>query len=341
MEEYETITTYNSKIKDLANESFTLGERMSNEKLVIKASCEDKEEEDLAETMSLLAKNFKKTLKRFNKKLYSGRNKPGAFDKRTNKGWKKSKFGGSNSGGNQQSRSKGIQCRECEGFGHIQVECPNYVKNQSKSYYTTLSDDEFDDEEGSDNKVESVVGKKYVYVCVDDFSRYTWVEFIKEKSYTFDVFKQLAIQIKREKEVSIVAIGSDHGREFENSRFQDFCSTEGIKHECSAPITPQQNDIVEHKNRTLPEMARVMSQAKQIPIKFWAEALNTPKQKFDVKSDEAIFLGYSRNRSALRVYNKRTQVIMESTNVKVVDRETSIPEEEDTTPLTVLEINEN
>ncbi|GAA0173798.1 hypothetical protein LIER_41591 [Lithospermum erythrorhizon] len=69
-----------------------------------------------------------------------------------------------------------------------------------------------------------LLGKKYVYVCVDDFSRYTWVEFIKEKSDAFEVFKQLATQIQREKEVSIVAIRSDHGREFESSRFQEFCS---------------------------------------------------------------------------------------------------------------------
>ncbi|GAA0172065.1 hypothetical protein LIER_25964 [Lithospermum erythrorhizon] len=96
MEEDETITTYNSKIKDLANESFSLGERMINEKSVrkmlrtflkesskrkgvaLQENCEVKEneEEDLAETMSLLAKNFNKTLKRFNKKPYSGSNNP-------------------------------------------------------------------------------------------------------------------------------------------------------------------------------------------------------------------------------------------------------------------------
>ncbi|GAA0164082.1 transmembrane signal receptor [Lithospermum erythrorhizon] len=46
-------------------------------------------------------------------------------------------------------------------------------------------------------QVEIIGGKKYVYVCVDDFSRYTWVEFIREKSDTFNVFKQLALQLIR------------------------------------------------------------------------------------------------------------------------------------------------
>ncbi|GAA0154497.1 hypothetical protein LIER_12456 [Lithospermum erythrorhizon] len=44
-------------------------------------------------------------------------------------------------------------------------------------------------------QVESIGGKKYIYVCVDDFSRDTWVEFIREKSDAFDVFQQLAIQL--------------------------------------------------------------------------------------------------------------------------------------------------
>ncbi|GAA0141568.1 hypothetical protein LIER_42665 [Lithospermum erythrorhizon] len=56
-----------------------------------------------------------------------------------------------------QSRSKEIQSRECEGFGHIQVECPNYVKKQSKNYYVTLSDEETEEEEESNNKVSNFV----------------------------------------------------------------------------------------------------------------------------------------------------------------------------------------
>ena len=57
--------------------------------------------------------------------------------------------------------------------------------------------------------------------------------------------------------------------------FTNFCIEEGIAHEFSAPITPQQNGIVERKNRTLQEMTRVMMLANDIPLHFWAEALNT------------------------------------------------------------------
>ena len=49
----------------------------------------------------------------------------------------------------------------------------------------------------------------------------------------------------------------------------------GIKLEFSSPITPQQNGVVERKNRVVQEMARVMLLSKKLPPKFWAEALNT------------------------------------------------------------------
>jgi len=124
-------------------------------------------------------------------------------------------------------------------------------------------------------QVESIGGKMYVLVVVNDFSRFTWVNFIRKKSDTFDVFKDLCTQLQREKDCGIVRIRSDHGTEFENARFDQYCSGEGIKHEFSSPITPQQNDIVERKNSTLQESARVMLHAKHLPYRFWNEAMNT------------------------------------------------------------------
>jgi hypothetical protein len=124
-------------------------------------------------------------------------------------------------------------------------------------------------------QVESLGGKKYAYVVVDDFSRYTWINFIREKSDVFEVFKDLCLKLQREKESQVIKIRSDHGKEFENSKFAEFCSSEGIHHEFSSPITPQQNGVVERKNRTLQESARAMIHAKKLPYHFWAEAMNT------------------------------------------------------------------
>ena len=51
-------------------------------------------------------------------------------------------------------------------------------------------------------QVESLRGKRYAFVCVDDFSSYSWVHFLKEKSDTFDAFEALFIKLVLEKSLS-------------------------------------------------------------------------------------------------------------------------------------------
>ena len=124
-------------------------------------------------------------------------------------------------------------------------------------------------------RTKSLGGKKYIMVIVDDFSRYTWVEFLREKSEACEKMEVLCKRFLNEKGVSIVKIRSDHGKEFENARFDSFCDKNGIKEEFSTPKTPQQNGVVKRKNRVIQEMARVMLLNKKIPQKFWGEAVNT------------------------------------------------------------------
>ena len=125
------------------------------------------------------------------------------------------------------------------------------------------------------NDIASLNGKKYCYVLVDDYSRFTWVYFLAKKSETFDSFTIFAKLVQNEKNFSIVAIRSDHGGEFENFGFEKYCEENGFKHEFSSPRTPQQNGVVERKNRTLQELARSMISEYDLPLHFWAEAVNT------------------------------------------------------------------
>ncbi|KAH9688106.1 Integrase catalytic domain-containing protein [Citrus sinensis] len=74
---------------------------------------------------------------------------------------------------------------------------------------------------------------------------------------------------------SITCIRSDHGGEFENHAFENFCNDFGIEHQFSSPRTPQQNGVVERKNRSIQEMARTMLNENSLPKYFWAEAVNT------------------------------------------------------------------
>ena len=73
----------------------------------------------------------------------------------------------------------------------------------------------------------------------------------------------------------MVGLRSDHGTEFENLSFINYCNEHGVDHNFSAPRTPQQNEVVERKNRTLKDMTRIMLVASGLPRNFWAEALNT------------------------------------------------------------------
>jgi hypothetical protein len=70
-------------------------------------------------------------------------------------------------------------------------------------------------------------------------------------------------------------IRSDNGSKFKNHQVEEFLEEEGIKHEFSAPYTPQQNGVVERKNRTLIDMARTMFGEYKTPEQFWSEAINT------------------------------------------------------------------
>ena len=70
-------------------------------------------------------------------------------------------------------------------------------------------------------------------------------------------------------------IRSDHGTEFDQKHFAAFCDNNGYTHDFSALKTPQQNGVVERKNRVLQEMARTMLLEYELPKFLWAEAINT------------------------------------------------------------------
>nr|GEU77685.1 hypothetical protein [Tanacetum cinerariifolium] len=199
-------------------------------------------------------------------------------------------------------------------------------------------------------RVASINGKRYVLVIVDDYSRYTWTYFLRSKDETPEVLIDFLRLVQRGLE--------GHVRVTLHAYF----SAKGIQHQTSVARTPEQNGVVERRNRTLVEAARTMLSAAKVPLFFWAEAIamacftqnrslviphhektpyhiiNDRKQlvkffyifgsicyivrdgenldKMKEKGDECIFVGYSNQSRAYRVFNKRTRVIMESIHVK-------------------------
>jgi hypothetical protein len=121
----------------------------------------------------------------------------------------------------------------------------------------------------------SIDGSKYCLVIMDDYSRFTWVFFLREKSQTQEILKKFLRQAQNEFGLRIKKIRSDNGTEFKNSQIEGFLEEEGIKHEFSSPYTPQQNGVVERKNRTILDMARTMLDEYKTPDRFWVEVINT------------------------------------------------------------------
>jgi transposase InsO family protein len=116
---------------------------------------------------------------------------------------------------------------------------------------------------------------KYGLVIVDDFSRFTWVFFLQDKSETQGTLKRFLRRAQNEFELKVKKIRSDNWSEFKNLQVEEFLEEEGITHKFSAPYTPQQNGVVERKNRTLIDMARMMLGEFKTLERFWSEAVNT------------------------------------------------------------------
>ena len=100
-------------------------------------------------------------------------------------------------------------------------------------------------------KIESLGGKRYLMVEVDDFTRYTWVILLRFKSDAPEHIEALSTRLQNGKNMKIDQICNDHGKEFESSHMESLCIRFGISQEFSAPITLQQNGVVERKNRVI------------------------------------------------------------------------------------------
>ena len=88
-------------------------------------------------------------------------------------------------------------------------------------------------------RVQSLGGKKYILVVVDDFTRYTWVLLLRDKAEAPEKVIHLCKKLHVEKGTVIDKIRSDHGREFENTKLASFCNDQGTHKESSSPKTPQ------------------------------------------------------------------------------------------------------
>jgi hypothetical protein len=112
-------------------------------------------------------------------------------------------------------------------------------------------------------------------LIIYDCSILTWVSFLKEKDESFEKFKIFKALTENQTGNMLKEIILDRGGEFMSGDFKELCDKHGIKREYIIPGTPQQNGVVERKNRIVQQMARSMMNEKNIGQTYWVETIHT------------------------------------------------------------------
>ncbi|GJS88264.1 retrovirus-related pol polyprotein from transposon TNT 1-94 [Tanacetum coccineum] len=88
-------------------------------------------------------------------------------------------------------------------------------------------------------RVQSINGKKYILLIVDDYSRFTWVKFLRSKdetpAFVINLLKQLQVGLNK----TVRFVQTDNGTEFVNKDLTDYYESVGITHEKTVPRTPR------------------------------------------------------------------------------------------------------
>nr|GEY92366.1 putative ribonuclease H-like domain-containing protein [Tanacetum cinerariifolium] len=124
-------------------------------------------------------------------------------------------------------------------------------------------------------RVQIINGKKYILVTMDDYSWFTWVKFLRSKDETPDVVIKFITQIQVGLNKTVRYIRTDNGIEFVNHTMNEYYERISIFHQKTVPRTPQQNGVVERRNRTLVEAARTMLIFSKALMFLWAEVVAT------------------------------------------------------------------
>ncbi|GJS97218.1 putative ribonuclease H-like domain-containing protein [Tanacetum coccineum] len=141
-------------------------------------------------------------------------------------------------------------------------------------------------------RVQSINRKKYILVIVDDYSRFTWVKFLRSKdetpAFVINLLKQLQVGLNK----TVRFVQTDNGTKFVNKALTDYYESVSITHGKTVPRTLQQNGVVERRNRTLVEAARTMLIFSKAPLFLWAEVVATAC--------------YTQNRSLIHTLHNKT-----------------------------------
>nr|GEW11266.1 hypothetical protein [Tanacetum cinerariifolium] len=167
-------------------------------------------------------------------------------------------------------------------------------------------------------RIANINGKRYVLVIMDDYSRYTWVHFLRSKDEAPEVIKTFLKKIIVLLQSPVIIIRTDNDTEFKNQALKEYFDSVGISHQMSSVQTPQQNGVVERRNRIKLDISFLYVFGDLCYPKNDREDIG----KLGAKGDIGFFIGYSADSCAHRVYNRRTKKIIETMNVSFDENST-------------------
>nr|GEZ99287.1 hypothetical protein [Tanacetum cinerariifolium] len=165
-------------------------------------------------------------------------------------------------------------------------------------------------------RVQTINGKKYILVIVDDYSRFTWVKFLRSKDETPDVVIKFITQIQVGLKKTVRYVHTDNGTEFFNHTMTEYYE------QAVATVCYTQNRSVIHTHHHKTPYELVHNKKPDLTFFRVFGALCYPTndsedlRKLQPTANTGIFFGYAPSRKGYRIYNKRTRRIMETIHVQ-------------------------
>ncbi|KAL0347031.1 UNVERIFIED_CONTAM: Retrovirus-related Pol polyprotein from transposon TNT 1-94 [Sesamum calycinum] len=167
---------------------------------------------------------------------------------------------------------------------------------------------------------------RYFILFIDDYSRMTWVYFMREKIRSLKVFKKFKNLVEKQSGRSIKVLRSDRGKEYNNSEFNKFCEEEGIEHQTTEKHLPKAFWAkAVYTAVYLTQQVSHQGGSNMTPIEVWSGKKPSAKHlivfgsicyvhiptekrhKLEEKTEKGIFLGYSTQSKGYRIYTPKDQ----------------------------------